>query len=285
MDIARFHNLLSESYRESYSYLRRAVANAFGESLKKEASGFLAELLNEHIGNIYEKVHTSEIYKTEFKNFKHFPLEVGGAKVGLELAVAVDTRLMDRNAKAGYHPIKVEFAGRFYIKNLSNVITALPWFKEILGEILDIKYSEIKNIVKDFSLRIHEELTESFEEGREKAIVVQLFRVDVKFKENGQIADVRIDDIDSSYEENLWGVPEFGIDEIDKLDVIKRIKNKAQHLERVSVSLGEEGKLEAVFSKFLFLLGEFVELVAIKVIDILNGGGRIVLGSEEDWYE
>jgi hypothetical protein len=281
MEELNFRNLLEEAYRESYSYLQGVVKKAFTQTLEREASEFFAELLNKHVGDIYKKAHTAEIYKTEFENFKHFPLKVGNAKVNLELAVAVDTRLAGRNAGASYRPIKVEFAGRFYIGNLSKIIMVLPWFKEVLGEILDFKYSEIKGIIKDFSRAIRGDITESFEEGHEKAAVVQLFRVDVKFKENGQIADVRINDIDFSYEENLWGVPEFGVDEIDKLDVIKRIKDKAQRLEADSVSLGEEGKLEAAFGKFLFLLGELVEIVVVDVINLLNKGGKMALGIEE----
>jgi hypothetical protein len=276
-----FDNLLERFYREAYSYLHRVVEASFTGSLEKEASEFFAKLFNEYIGNIYEKIYTPGIYKIEFKDFKHLPLKVGDAKVKLELAAAVNTKLAGRNAGSGYHPVKVEFAGRFYIENLSSVITALPWFKEVLGEILDVKYSEIKDIVERFSKAIYGDLTMDFEEGHEKAVVVQLFRVDVKFKENGQIADIRINDIDSSYEENLWGAPEFGVDEIDKLDIIKRIKDRASRLETSSISLQEEGReVDAAFGKFLFLVGELAELVAIEVISLLHESGSRYLGKE-----
>jgi hypothetical protein len=286
-----YNNLIRRLYRGAYSYLKDAIKDAFGEVSAKEASKFFEKLIQEDIigndmGSIYDKALDFELYKTRFENFKSLPLKVGNAKVNLELAAAVDTRVARRKSKNGYYPIKIEFAGRFYIENLSNILTTLPGFKKLLHEILGVKYPEIKDIVKKFPEAVYGDITKNFEEGHERATVAQLFRVDVSFEENGQVSDIIANDIDFSYEENLWRVSILGNEGVDEPDVVRRIRNKVNDLKLGSVSSQKEVDrwLDAAFGAFLALVGESIELVAVEIISLLQKSGNRYLG-KEGWHE
>ena len=214
------------------------------------------------------------------------PLRVGDAKVNLELAAAVDTRVTKGKSKEGYFPMKVEFAGRFYIENLSNILTDLPGFSVLLHKISGIRYPEIRDNIKKFSKAVYKEITENFEKGREKAVVAQLFRVDVSFEENGQVFDIIVNDIAPSYEGNLWGASILGSEGVDEPDVLKRIKGKADNLKSGSVSSPKEVDrwIDTVFGTLLSLVGESIELVAVEIISLLQKSGGRYLG-KEGWYE
>jgi len=289
--MARFHNLLSESYREAYSFLEYAIKSAFEEVSAKKVSKFFGYLIQRDIigndmGSIYDKALDSELYVTKFENFEVLPLRVGNAKVNLELAAAVDTRVARGKSKEGYYPMKVEFAGRFYIENLSSILSDLPGFSALLHKISGIGYPKIRDDVKKFSKAVYEDITKNFEEGHEKAVVVRLFRVDVSFEENGQVFDTIVNDIGSSQEENLWGAPILGSEGVDKLDVLERIRDKVHNLKSGSVSSrGEVDRwIDTAFGTLLSLVGESIELVAVEVISLLQKGGGRYLG-KEGWYE
>jgi hypothetical protein len=286
-----YNNLIQRVYSGAYSYLMDAVKVAFEEVLAKEVSKFFEKLIQRDIirddmGSVYDKALDLKLYTTKFENFKSLPLRVGGAEVHLELAAAVDTTVTKGGLKVGYSPMKIEFASRFYIKNLSNILTVLPGFKSLLHEITGIKYPEIKDIVRRFSKAVYEDITKNFEEGHENATVVQLFRVDVSFEENTQVSDVIVNDIDSSYEENLWGVPVLGSEGVGNLDVLKRIRDKADDLKSKSVHSQKEVDkwIDTAFGTFLALVGEFIELVAVEIIRLLQEGGMRYLGIK-GWSE
>jgi hypothetical protein len=273
MEKMSFLSLVDQSYLKSYSYLKQKVRESFRESLVEDAAKLFMELLDKYVED--EKKVKPGIYKTEFKNFKHIPLGVGAADVKLELALAIDTTLLEKNIGNNYRPVKVEFAGRFYIKNLSNIFADLPWFEEALEEVLKFNRSEVKDIISDFSRAVYGDLTENFENGEQKAVVAKFFGAALRLRKDGGVAYINADYTGPSYWKDLWGTRVFGDDDPNKLDIVKAIIGKARELQSRDDPLhGAESKEDLLLGTFLFLLGELVKVVANEIILLLYYSGK-----------